>query len=321
MATFWGEALAELREGRSVYVMIVAEAKKGSPGTDVARMFVREDGTQCGTIGGGIMEKNALDTALEVMRGRGSLSPCFVELEHKSTDPDKRSGLICGGGQSNLHFILSPTKHLTLVAQIAEAEEGELEKVLEISGSGLGVVQERMSDRVSFDAYGHWRYRYNFVNQRRIAIFGGGHCGVELACLMSGLGYVVTVIEPRRDLFTLERLPDSVKLVQADFAQGAAGVSYPEKTLVAVMTYSMPTDIEALSGILKCEFPWVGLMGSAPKISRIRKSLSEMGFSDLQLERLHAPIGLSFNSDTPQEIAVSIAAQILLDRESSNGYG
>ena len=66
---------------------------------------------------------------------------------------------------------------------------------------------------------------------------------------------------------------------------------FPEKTLVVVMTYSMATDVEALGGILKQPFSSIGVMGSSPKIARIRKSLLEMGFDDLHLDGIRAPVG------------------------------
>ena len=99
MDRYWREALFELEAGRRVYSVIVAEAKKGSPGTSAARMFVREDGSQFGTIGGGIMEKNILDRAGGILASGGELQPDLIELEHRGGSADRASGLICGGAQ------------------------------------------------------------------------------------------------------------------------------------------------------------------------------------------------------------------------------
>ena len=321
MRGYWNEALQELRSERAVYCAIVAAAKKGSPGTAAARMLVREDGSQCGTIGGGIMEKAVLENAQSLLASGSTLSPELKTLDHKRDEPEKSSGLICGGQQSNLHFILRGADDLALLQCLARAEAEELSATLNVSSAGLRYVENLVDFRTEFIGGDEWLYRFNFVNQRRIAIFGGGHCGVELARTMWALGYAVTVVEPRSDLFTLGGLPSAVQLIQVPYAEASGEIRFPEKTLVAVMTYSMPTDVEALGGILKHTFPSIGVMGSSSKIIRIRKSLSEMGFDDLQLQRICAPIGLSFNSDTPQEIAVSIAAQILLNRETKDEHG
>ena len=83
------------------------------------------------------------------------------------------------------------------------------------------------------------------------------------------------------------------------------------------MTYSMDTDVKALLGLLDKGFDWIGLMGSQVKIAHIRQKLQHKGFSDLQIAQIVAPVGLDFNSDTPEEIATSISAKILLKRESN----
>ena len=84
------------------------------------------------------------------------------------------------------------------------------------------------------------------------------------------------------------------------------------------MTYSMVSDILALSGIIDKEFKWIGLMGSQSKITRIKNKLREQGFSDLQINKIVVSVGMGFNSDTPEEIAVSIAAKILHVREKED---
>ncbi|MEO0509751.1 MAG: XdhC family protein [Verrucomicrobiota bacterium] len=315
MDRFWRVARDELRSGHRVYILIVAAAKKGSPGTSAARMLIYENGQQYGTIGGGIMERQAFDLALSSLNAGKKLLPELVTLKHNQTVPEESSGLICGGQQNNIRFTLDG-ESLGLVEDLALAEEAEHEALLSVSCEGLRLDPGAACFRSELVDHDGWLYRYNFVNQRRVAIFGGGHCGVELAILMHRLGYAVTVIDPREELFTMEKLPPEVAKVQLAFEDSGAKVAYPEKTLAVVMTYSMPTDLLALSSVLEHPFRFVGLMGSKVKIARIKGSLLEMGLSDLQVERVRAPVGLDFNSDTPEEIAVSIAAQILLERES-----
>ena len=77
------------------------------------------------------------------------------------------------------------------------------------------------------------------------------------------------------------------------------------------MTHSYESDVEALRFALKQDFPFCGLMGSPPKLERIRKSLTGRGISRAQIDRITCPVGIEIGSDTPDEIAVSVAAQIL----------
>ena len=91
-------------------------------------------------------------------------------------------------------------------------------------------------------------------------------------------------------------------------------IGYPELTAVVVMTADYLTDVRALLGVADLQFPFVGLMGGRRKISRIFAQLREEGIVQRTLDRVHAPVGLDIGSDTPEEIAVSVAAQILRER-------
>jgi xanthine dehydrogenase accessory factor len=285
-------------------------------------MMIRPDGSQVGTIGGGIMESRAIDDAVDQLRKGQQTAPELCRMTHRRGAGEQGSGLICGGEQYNLRLLLDPGKDLGWVERAARAEAEEKNERLEITGKGVSWLEgsgDRQYELVERE--GDWAYRFSFLNLRRIAVFGGGHCGVELASLMDRLGYAVTLVEPRADLFTLADLPADLRSIRCDFEAAAAEVEHPEKTLAVVMTYSMATDVEALRGILNGPFPFVGLMGSRAKIRQIKEELGKSFAGDLHLSRVRAPIGLEFNSDTPQEIAVSVAAQILLEREAEEQNG
>lgn len=182
----------------------------------------------------------------------------------------------------------------------------------------LSVLPEFVS-RIDRECSADWSYCLNLVNLRRVAIFGAGHCGVALAETMLRLGYAVSLVDPRGDsVFTWKTVPEGVRRIGEHFSAAASKVNFVEQTEVIVMTHSFPTDVEALAAILRRPFRSVGVMGSAPKVSRIKKSLKDLGFNDLQISRVRAPVGLPFDSDTPEEIAISVAAQILLKRDRRN---
>ena len=99
-----------------------------------------------------------------------------------------------------------------------------------------------------------------------------------------------------------------------DYAAAGACVAYPELTAVVVMTADYRTDVRALLGVAELPLPFVGLMGGRRKIERIFARLKEEGVAQQTLDRIHAPVGLDVGSETPEEIAVSVAAQILRER-------
>ncbi|MEM8866930.1 MAG: XdhC family protein [Verrucomicrobiota bacterium] len=320
MMDFWKTAADELSAGRRVYASFVVANRKGSPGTPVARLLLLEDHRQVGTIGGGIMEQRILEEAKVMLASGEALRPSLRVLRHNKVDTNLASGLICGGEQTNVSLILSGPDDLAVLSEIVHGLDAGVSGLVALSAEGLSFhpseVVAPYANRFIEKDDGAWAYELNLVNLRRVAIYGGGHCGRALAKLMDGLGYAVAVIEPRVGLFTLEGLPAGVCLIDKEFREAAAAVSFPEKTIAVVMTYSMPTDVEALDGLLDLPFQEIGLMGSAQKVSQIRRTLAEKGRSELQIGRINAPVGLQFDSDTPEEIAVSIAAQILLDRNT-----
>ena len=316
LSEFWVAAHEALRNGKLIHMSLVVDQTKGSPGTTAARMFVTNDGARYGTIGGGVMESRVIKEAVVGLNKKRLSKPRLRQLRHRADSSDETSGLICGGTQTNLELVLSPNQHLELIARIVASAVSGLGSVrctsdgLKLSNKSVEAVKLKQTDE-------EWEVSLPLLNRRRVAVFGAGHCGVALANAMHRLDYEVTVIDSRSDISTTEGLTKSIKLLVTDFEGAAACVDHPNHTVAIVMTYSMDTDVKALLGLLDKGFDWVGLMGSQVKIAHIRQKLQHNGFSDLQIAQIVAPVGLDFNSDTPEEIAISIAAKILLKRESN----
>ena len=316
---FWQQVFSELEEGRAVYICLVVDQKKGSPGTTAARMVLTQSGDQYGTVGGGIMERRVIDSGRKLLEVGEPLAPRLQFLSHRREAREEASGLICGGAQTNLEAVLTATDAELVGRIVLASEKGtDVQVCFNPDGIRLDFVADSGNSASHFvsKGEGEWQYRMRLNNRRRIVIYGGGHCGVALAQLMWRLDYAVCLVEPRQDLPTLDSLPRSIQRIEVGFAKAAPLVTFPGETIAVVMTYSMATDIEALIGAIPAGFKEIGLMGSPIKIAHIKDSLKEKGFDDLQIQKIRAPIGLSFNSDTPDEIAVSIAAQILLERNS-----
>ena len=315
LSEFWVAAHEALRNGKLIHMSLVVDQTKGSPGTTAARMFVTNDGARYGTIGGGVMESRVIKEAVAGLNLKRLPKPRLRQLRHRADSGDQSSGLICGGTQTNLELALSPNQHLELIARIVTSAVSGLGSVrctsngLKLSDQSVETVKLKQIDE-------EWEASLPLLNRRRVAVFGAGHCGVALANAMLRLDYEVTILDSRSDISTTEGLAKSIKLIVTDYEVAAACVDHPNYTVAIVMTHSMDTDLKALLGLIDKGFDWIGLMGSQVKIAHIRQKLLHKGFSDLQIAQIVAPVGLDFNSDTPEEIAVSIAAKILLERES-----
>lgn len=323
---FWHQLAHHLRQGRSVFVALVVDHTRHSPGTSGARMLITlsggEEGTgsgviASGTIGGGIMEHRLIERAKDVLR-RGEPFAEVAALHHsRDKAAGQPSGMICAGRQSNLYFLCRPSSEGTAVDRLCTLVDRGESAVLEISHQGWRVEAraadfDRPQHRLEVSSDGEFVYRQQLLNRRRLALFGGGHCALALASLTQRLGYEVFAFEGPKKAADA-RLGRHVRGLEqvADFADAAARVNYPEITQAVVLTSDFPSDVRALCGALRRPFPFIGVMGSSTKIAEIRQRLLAEGFTHEDLERLVAPVGLPMLSNTPQEIAVSIAAQLL----------
>jgi xanthine dehydrogenase accessory factor len=328
---FWSQVLGLLESGKRVFVCLVAESTKGSPGSPGAALALAQNHDPMGTIGGGGVERVVLERAA-VALSETNFAPCLEKRVHRKGAmmrdgaeggalKQEPSGLICGGSQTHVMGVLEPERDQETVQTLVEAlRADQFEKALRLDASGLRVVSTELAEGemrrllIGDD----WSYQERLFNPRRVVIFGGGHCGSALAEVMVRLDFSVQVVERRADLYTLKRLPEQLRCAVSEFTEGAEHVLFPQKTVVVVMTSDFPSDVSALRGLLPRPFPFIGLMGARPKLQKIRETLQAEGFDETDWTRIACPVGLVHGSDTPEEIAVSVAAQILLQRDTLN---
>ena len=317
--------LHELSCGNPVFFACVAANTEGSPGTVGARMFVRRDGTQEGTIGGGAMELALLDHGRAALGGEPS-RPTMETLWHRKTGPGLKSGMICSGSQTNVYLVCEPEASMEVVQQILEGYDRVPQVRLVIDAEGWRVEPEDGASGGTpirlLQVDPDWRYEERLIHGRRIAIAGAGHCGKALSRTMHQLGFHVSVFDTRPDVETLlsNEWADE-KMVVSRYEDVGSRITYPSLTRVVVMTSDYPSDVMALAGCLPLPLPFLGVMGSRAKINEIQAELRKRGFSPEQVDRLRAPIGLPIGSHTPEEIAISVAADILQQIHESGSRG
>jgi len=298
---------------------MVAEHTLHSPGTTGAKLVVAKDSAPVGTIGGGIMEYNLLKRIEGILR-KGSFTPEIQTLSHRKSGPEEKSGMICAGKQTNLYYLCSPERDGATVEQIVSLLRQNEPAILSINPSGMRV-QEKQPDfhqpQIKFSAgESNWLYEEQLLNFKRIAIIGGGHCSLALSRVMKNLSYDVVVFDTRENASTVRenKYASSVQILE-DYKEASTLISYPELTCVVIMTTDVASDVRGLLGVIHQQFPFIGVMGSQAKISKIVKRLKIEGVPKDQLSRLTAPVGIPMASNTPEEIAISVAAQILQNRK------
>lgn len=145
---------------------------------------------------------------------------------------------------------------------------------------------------------------------REAVIYGGGHVSLAAAKLLRFLGYSVTVADDRAEFANKERFYMADKLICAPFEESAK-YEFAESAVVMVMTRGHEKDYLCVKELLRKRCAFLGMIGSKRKNAAIAELLKKDGFTDAEIAKIHAPIGLKIGGKTPEEIAVSIAAELL----------
>lgn len=156
----------------------------------------------------------------------------------------------------------------------------------------------------------------------QLVIAGAGHIGQALSHLGSLLSFDVTVIDDRPEFANRERLPDADHIVLKDIGKAIGDFPISSDTFIVIVTRGHRHDAEALRQCITSDAAYIGMIGSIRKIELMRKKFLEEGWATLrQFNCVHAPIGVSINSKTVEEIAVSIAAQLVQVRSQIQEKG
>ena len=153
----------------------------------------------------------------------------------------------------------------------------------------------------------------------RLIIAGAGYVAQSLARLASTLDFRIVVVDDRRDLAIPAAFSEKVQMTFGDIPQTLRDLEPDESSWVVIVTRGHHLDKDALRAALESNAAYVGMIGSPSKVKRIFKDLQKDGIARERLAQVHAPIGLDLGAETPDEIALSIAAEMLMLRKKATG--
>ena len=148
-------------------------------------------------------------------------------------------------------------------------------------------------------------------------IFGGGHIALPLAKMAKLVGFKIAVIDDRPEFASPERFPEAEFTLAIDYAKAFSKLKLGKSGYIVIVTHGHKGDETALQGALATEARYIGMIGSKTKNKAVYSHLLAKGITQEQLDRVHAPIGLSIHAQTPEEIAVSILAEIIQVKRSN----
>jgi xanthine dehydrogenase accessory factor len=152
-----------------------------------------------------------------------------------------------------------------------------------------------------------------------VLVIGCGHVGQAVADLAHWLGFYVIVSDDRADLCNSDVIPHADEYVVVPPAEVANAAPIHRRTYVAAVTRGVPLDVQMVPALLDTPAPYIGVIGSRRRWATTVKQLKEQGVPEDDLARIHAPIGLELNAETPREIAVSIMAEIIGQMRGGSG--
>jgi len=155
-------------------------------------------------------------------------------------------------------------------------------------------------------------------SRRRIVLIGAGHVGLAVARQMADLGWDVTVMDPRAERFARPEF-DGCRKIRTEFLDAVEKIPFSPDLFVLVMTPEHKFDEEIAARCLDRPWHWLGVMGSVRKAAQIKRHLLERGLSEERVSRLRIPVGLEIGSESPEEIAVSIAAELIQLTSAKSG--
>jgi xanthine dehydrogenase accessory factor len=310
MNDLWEHALDSVRGGQRTVLVMVVDHQGSVPGTTGAAMVVSSLGC-AGTVGGGTAEHAMIE------RARGfEGAPELVDIEHTP----EAHGTLCSGRQTIALVSLARSDEPALAAVCDALRDGRV-GTLHLSSTGMSFAPGAITPRcLTTDATG-FRFATTLGRLDTLTIVGGGHCALALSRVIATLPFRIVVLDDRPDLPTLaaNRFADEIRTV--NYADLAAQVPEGDRSWVVVMTFGHAHDETALRALAGHRVRYLGLLGSAAKVAALFAAMRADGVPESFLSSIRAPVGMPICSHTPEEIAVSIAAEIIRERNAEERLG
>lgn len=330
MRTMFRHMEENLRAGKDLVLVTVVASSGATPRGAGARMLVGEEGRIYGTIGGGAVEYRACQMAARVLEDK-------ISFEHEFTltkDDVQNLGMICGGDVLVFFSFLS-------------ADDGQLPKLIREAGDcySKGYALWLLSDLGQGGKMGLYSPEKGFCGLKedwllgrlgrqpariaengqdifveqinsagKVYIFGGGHVSQALVPVLAQVGFRCVVLEDRPEFANPALFPAAEEVQLIDFHHMDSYITVGPEDYACVMTRGHAHDTVIQAQLLKTPACYIGVIGSSHKKAGVFQVLHEQGFTPEDTDRITSPIGLYIKAETPAEIAVSIAGQMILHR-------
>ncbi len=335
-----------LKKGEPFVMATIFSHSGSTPRSSGSKMIVTANGRGIGTIGGGLLEARSMSRAVELI-GLGQSEVFPFDLSHEVVTT---MDMICGGQAEVLLDCVMPTDDNRAVFRrwrglLAEKGSGALLTLVITAGEQIqrvthGILTTEGEIEGEFPLSDMDRDRLTaMVTPRKVCtvtvgcgfvvvepleqmctahLFGAGHVAQATARVAAMVGFRISVADDRAEYANRERFPDAeaIRVLQT-FKNSFSNMTIDRDDYVVILTRGHLHDRTVLAEALKTRAGYIGMIGSRRKRDAIYGVLLQEGFSRTDLDRVHSPIGLSIGAETPEEIAVSIVAEMIRHRAES----
>ena len=250
MQEIYQELVNVMSRGERAVLATVVSSRGSNPRGAGAKMLIKNDGTFIGTVGGGGVEQQVRERAIEVMN---SGQPKMVHFDLSGSG--EGAAMICGG---QMDVFIEP-----------------------------------------------------IVPVETLYLFGAGHISQSTVAMAKMLRFRVVVIDPRSEYNNSERFPNADLLIVEEYESAFSRLSVEKDSYIIIYTPGHVLDEQCLQFAVGTKAKYIGMIGSKKKVREVKQRLLKKGVSRQQLDRVYAPIGIEIGAETPQEIAISILAEII----------
>jgi xanthine dehydrogenase accessory factor len=335
-----------LKKGERVVLATILSHAGSTPRTAGTKMLVCSDGKIIGTIGGGLVEAQVISAASEIFKTGDAQVRNFDLTNSGNADT---MDVICGGRLKillermdpdpvnleifqNLLIALEKKQKSLLVAALPATDE-KVKKISRclITGNqitaGDFVPSEPALEKLTETVHNEKSPVVITIGDRRLLadpyfvsgtvyLFGAGHVSQQTAILTRMVDFRTVVLDDRAEFANRERFKDADDIRVLDsFEDAFSGLETDQDSYIVIVTRGHSHDKTVLEQALRTGAGYIGMIGSRRKRDAIYKALLQQGFTEEDLQRVHSPIGLKIGADTPEEIAVSIAAELIAVRK------
>lgn len=159
------------------------------------------------------------------------------------------------------------------------------------------------------------------LSQETLYLFGAGHISQSTAAMAKMLGFGVVVIDPRPEYNNIDRFPNADSLIVEEYGSAFSKLNVDDDSYIIIYTPGHVLDEQCLEFAVSTKARYIGMIGSKKKVIDVRERLSQKGVPPQQLDRVHAPIGIEIGAETPEEIAISILAEIIKVKRTRRAKG